>query len=571
MNQYIIFLIIVFSAVALLLCGCANQQPPEGGPIDRTAPEIVSTYPDSSSMLNFSGNKIQLEFDRYVNERTVEEAIFISPYIGSLEFTWSGKELEITFSEKLRPRTTYVINIGTDVEDLHKNRMAQAFTFAFSTGKEIDRGSIEGRVYPRITGDAISGIMIFAYQLDGTNPDTLNPIMDKPDFITQTGKNGDFFLHHIPYGSYRVFAIRDEYRNLVYDCEIDEYGVQPGTITMTPSDSITTGVLIKLAKEDTTGPRLVRVLPINRNHLLADFSESINPSSVTLSSFSAVDTVNRNPLELLFVYPAPASSTSFFVITQKQDSGRMYRLSVHGVLDSAGNKINPLAHTLLFQSSQKADTTSSRLVSVSIKDSAQAIDLQPVLTMTFSDALAKSSSLDWVNLLDGNKKPIPTEKIWISDAVISLKPEKELTSRSWYTLRVDLIGVHDWAGRLCRDSTKVWRFETLDIEDLSSVDGMVLDENKIDTSGRIYVTAIQIGGNNPKYYKVAADATGNFLFPQVAEGRYVFQSFRDRNNNGKYDAGKPFPFVYSERMSSFSDTLKVRARWPLEGVKIKMK
>ena len=571
MNQYLILLVIVFSVVALLLSGCANQQPPEGGPIDRTTPEIVSTYPDSSSMLNFNGNKIQLEFDRYVNERSVEEAIFISPYIGSLEFTWSGKELEITFSEKLRPHTTYVVNIGTDVEDLVKNRMAQAFTFAFSTGKEIDRGSIVGRVFPRINGDAISGIMIFAYQLDGINPDTLNPIMDKPDFITQTGKNGDFFLHHIPFGSYRVFAIRDEYRNLVYDREIDEYGVQPGSITITPSDSIAAGVLIKLSKEDTTGPRLVRVLPTNRNHLLAEFSKPINPSSVTLSSFSAVDTVNRNPLELLFVYPAPASSTSFFVITQKQDSGRIYRLSAHGITDSTGNKINPLAHTLLIRSSLKADTLSSRLVSVSIKDSAQAIDLQPVVTMTFSDALAKSSSLDWVNLVDGNKKPIPTEKIWISDAVISLKPEQELMNRTWYTLHADLRVVHDWAGRVCRDSTKVWRFETLDIEDLSSVDGMVLDENKSDTSGHVYVTAIQIGGNNPKYYKVAADATGNFLFPQIAEGRYVFQSFRDRNNNGKLDAGKPFPFVYSERMSSISDTLKVRARWPLEGVKIKMK
>jgi hypothetical protein len=571
MKQYCIVLILILSVGALLLVGCANQQPPEGGPIDRTTPEIVSTYPDSSSMINFRGNKIQLEFDRYVNERSVEEAIFISPYIGTLEFTWSGKELEITFSEKLRAHTTYVINIGTDVEDLHNNRMAQAYTFAFSTGKEIDRGSIEGRVYPRILGDAMSGIMIFAYQLDSINPDTLNPIIDKPDFITQTGKNGDFFLHHIPFGSYRVFAVRDEYRNLVYDREIDEYGVQPGTIDITPSDSITAGVLIKLAKEDTTGPRLVRVLPTNRNHILADFSKSINPSSVTLASFSAVDTVNRNPLELLFVYPAPASSTSFFVITQKQDSGRIFRLSVKGITDSTGNKINPLANTLLFRSSLKVDTVSSRLVSVSIKDSAQAIDLQPVVTMTFSDALAKSSSLDWVNILDDHKKPIPTEKKWISDAVISLKPEKELMNRTWYSLHADLRGVHDWAGRVGRDSTKAWRFETLDIEDLSSVDGMVLDENKSDTSGRVYVTAIQIGENTPKYYKVAADATGNFLFPQIAEGRYVFQSFRDRNNNGKHDAGKPFPFVFSERMSSISDTLKVRARWPLEGVKIKMK
>ncbi|MGD1045899.1 MAG: Ig-like domain-containing protein [Bacteroidota bacterium] len=571
MKQYFIYQILIYPVIAIFLVACANQQPPEGGPIDRTTPEIVSTYPDSSTMRNFSDNKIQLEFDRYVNERSVEEAIFISPYIGTLEFNWSGKELEITFSEKLRHNTTYVMNIGTDVEDLNKNRMTHAFTLAFSTGKEIDRGAIEGRVYPRNNGDAISGIMIFAYRLDGLNPDTLNPIIVKPDFITQTGKNGDFFLHHIPFGSYRIFGVRDEYRNLVYDREIDEYGVPSGIINITHSDSLKTGVLMKLAKEDTTGPRLVKVMAMNRNYILAGFSESINPASITLSSFSAIDTVDQKPLELLIVYPSPADLTSFFIVTQKQDSGREYRLSVHGITDSVGNKINPLANTLLFRSSLQSDTLGPRIVSVSIKDSAQAIDLQPVLTMTFSDALSKSDSLNWLNLFDNNKQLVLVEKKWISDVVISLRPEKQLMSRMWYTLRAELREVHDWAGRVCRDSTKSWRFETLDIEDLSSVEGIVIDKNKIDTAGHLYITAVQIGEKNPKQYIAAADATGNFLFPQIAEGRYVFQSFRDRNNNGKYDSGRPFPFIYSERFSSYSDTLKVRARWPLEGVKIEMK
>jgi hypothetical protein len=155
--------------------------------------------------------------------------------------------------------------------------------------------------------------------------------------------------------------------------------------------------------------------------------------------------------------------------------------------------------------------------------------------------------------------------------MISLRPEKELMSRTWYTLRAEMRGLRDWAGRACRDSTKSWRFETLDIEDLSSVEGIVIDENKTDTTGRLYVSAIQIGENTPKHYIAAADATGKFVFPLIAEGRYVFQSFRDRNINGIYDSGKPFPFMYSERFSSFSDTLKIRARWPLEGVKIEIK
>ena len=571
MKHACVYYIIIVFLYAFLLTGCANQQPPEGGPIDRTMPEIISTFPDSSSMLNFRGHKILLDFDRYVNERSVEEAVFISPYIGALEFNWSGKELEILFSENLRSHTTYVINIGTDVEDLNKNRMAQAFTIAFSTGNEIDRGVIEGRVYPRNIGDGISGIMIFAYRLNGLNPDTLNPIALKPDFITQTGKNGDFSLRHIPFDSYRVFAVRDEYRNLVYDREIDEYGVPSDSITISPSDTLKTGVLMKLAKEDTTGPRLVKVTTQNRNHILAEFSESINPESLSLSSFSVVDTTNRKPLELYLVYPSPANSNSFIAVTQKQDSGRVFRLSVQGIKDSTGNIINQLANTLLFRSMLMGDTLSVRLASVSIKDSAQAIDLQPVLTMTFSDAIEKSDSMNWVNLLDNNKQPVPTEKKRMSDVKISIRPEKELVSRTWYTLRAELRKVHGWDGRVCRDSTKSWRFETLDVEDLSSVQGIVVDENTRDTAGRLYVTAVQIGEKIPKQYTIKTDATGNFLFPQIVEGHYVFQSFRDRNNNGKYDSGKPFPFLSSERFSPFTDTLKVRARWPLEGVKITMK
>jgi hypothetical protein len=557
--------------MTLFLIGCANQHMPEGGPIDRTTPVIVSTYPDTSKQRNFSDSKIQLEFDRYVNERSVEEAIFISPHVGSLDFDWSGKECDITFSEKLKLNTTYVINIGTDVEDLNKNRMAHAYTFAFSTGSDIDRGVIEGRVYPRISTDVISGIMIFAYRLDGLNPDTLNPIIDKPDFITQTGKNGDFFLRFIPFGSYRIYAIRDEYRNLVYDRETDEYGVSPGILTLTSSDSIASGVLMKLAKEDTTGPRLLKVMPLNWNHVQVDFSESIAPSSITLSSFSAMDTISGQPLQIYHFYPVPGSLSALFVITEKQDSGRVFRFSVQGIADTSGNKINPLASTLLFPSAWKADTIGARLATVSIKDSTLAVDLQPVLSMTFSDALAASDSLDWITLLDRNKQPIPSEKKRISDAVVSLRPEKDLESRTWYTLRAELRNVHDWAGRVCPDSTKSWRFETLDSEDLSSVDGMVVDENTKDLDGPLYATAMQIGGSTPKQYMVQADATGRFFFPQITEGNYVFQSFRDRNRNGKYDSGKPFPCISSERFSSFSDTLKVRARWPLEGVKMMMK
>ena len=537
-----------------------------------TAPVIISIYPDSNK-LNFNDNKLRLEFDRYVEERTLEESIFISPYVGTLEFDWSGTEVEITFSEKLRRNTTYVVNIGTDVRDRFRGQthMAKAYTLAFSTGPDIDRGGIEGLVFPMKRNDVAAGIMIFAYQLDALNPDTLNPVTAKPDFITQTGKSGDFFLHHIPFGSYRVFAIRDEYRNLVYDREVDEFGVPSNIIHISKSDTLAAGVLMQLAKEDTSGPRLVKAFAPDRNHVVAEFSEGLHPSSITLASFIVADTVNRKPLELIAVYPNPSTPKTIIAVTQKQDSAKTYFFYVQNVTDSVGNKINPLANSLTFQGSPKANTISSRLAAVSIRDSTQNIDLQPVLTLTFFDALAKTTSLDFVTILDKNKQQVAVEKKRVSDVLISIKPEQELLNKTWYSLRAELRKVHDWKDSTCKDSTKVWRFETLDIEDMSSVEGTVVDLNTTDTIGRLYVTACEIGKRDPNYYVEPADATGKFVFPIVMEGHYVFQAFRDRNKNGMYDPGKPFPFIFSERLSPLSDTLKVRARWPLEGVKIQMK
>ena len=53
----------------------------------------------------------------------------------------------------------------------------------------------------------------------------LNPRKQRPDFITQTGTRGDFSLHHIPVGLYRMIAVKDENRNLLYDPETDEYAL----------------------------------------------------------------------------------------------------------------------------------------------------------------------------------------------------------------------------------------------------------------------------------------------------------------------------------------------------------
>src|SRR5213593_152157 len=91
---------------AMLIVSCAGQVLPSGGPPDTTPPTIIRTMPDSNAV-HVEQNRVELEFSKYVDRSTVEQSIFISPYVGKLEFDWSGTEVTVNFSQPLKKNTTY--------------------------------------------------------------------------------------------------------------------------------------------------------------------------------------------------------------------------------------------------------------------------------------------------------------------------------------------------------------------------------------------------------------------------------------------------------------------------------
>ena len=562
---------IPFVALSLSLLSCAGQQAPQGGPIDTDPPHIVSTFP-ANYTTRFFGERIILEFNEYVDQRSVEESIFISPSVGTPGFDWSGREVEIRFSEQLRRHTTYVVNIGTDVIDVrNRNKMARAFTLAFSTGDEIDQGAIEGRVYPIQSQDSPEGIMILAYNLTGVDPDTLDPTKAKPDYVTQTGKGGDFFFRHIALGEYRLLAIRDEYRNLLYDPEADDFGIPAATITLSSSDTLQLDVLMQLAREDTTAPRLVKATAPDLMHVVAEFSEPMNASSGQAQSFSIADTLDQSPVGVRSVSPLISKPGSFLLVTEGLKRGRGYRMTARNVTDLNRWEVSDLANSISFESASVRDTTGPALVSSSIPDSARGIQFQTEIEIHFSDVVNRGSAEGAILIQDSLRRFVPIRERWLSDVAMALRPVKPFLSKMWYSLKVDLRKLQDLSGNKGRDSARTLFFETLDAEALSAIEGDVVDQATIDTSGALHLLAENIDHNELKPYIVTLHHPGPFAFHEILEGRYVLRGFRDRNANGTYDGGRPFPFTPSERFIRSSDTLKVRARWPLEGVRLELR
>jgi hypothetical protein len=549
--------------ITIFLVGCAGQRLPEGGPVDLAPPQIISVFPEPNS-INFTGNSIVLEFNEYVDRRSVESAIFISPSIENAEYDWSGTEVTILFNQELRKNTTYVVSVGTDVVDVRaRNRMAKAFSISFSTGEKIDNGAIIGKVFD----EKPDGVLIFSYRLNDINPDTLNPAISKPDYLTQTGSMGDFELTNLAAGKYRLFAIRDEYRNLLYDPETDAAGTTDDVL-ITTVDTVKSGIKFIIAKEDTTPPRITSVQSTDMHHIRVQFSEPLDSASVSIKSFQILDTAGQKLLSVLKYFPQGSQFISFIVITDKQTADSLYVLKVIGVKDKSGFVINPIAQVKQFTGSRVRDTIPPSIVYSTIKDSTSTIFPDDELIFEFSDALQQPIKDSTILLFD--KKDTTQIQVQIKSlnlGAFSVKPTSKLHVNERYFLRMRWNELKDMFSNFRKDSVTKITFMTDDPENYGSIEGSFAG---FGNSSSI-IEAQNVLDKKLPTLKTKASESGKFLFTKLPEGRYTLKAFNDLNKNQINDAGKVFPFVRAEQFSLYPDTIRVRARWPVDGVIFKSK
>lgn len=532
--------------LAIIFVGCATQVPPSGGPPDTIPPEIIRTYPQNGAV-NFKDDHIEVEFSEYVDKRSVQEAIYISPYItGEIKFKWSGRKLRIFFPEKLKDNTTYVVTFGTEIKDLNAgNKMKESFTLAFSTGSAIDSGSIEGKIFTQK-----ENFMVFAYRIDGINPDTLSPLHTKPDYATQAGKDGNFKFQFIKLGKYRLFAINDKAKNLLYNPTEDEYGVFWKDIEITPQNPISSNIIFKTSLEDTSKPFVSSLNVIDNTHILLKFSEKINPESASIKIVK--DDTQIVPLTTQ-IYSD--SSKLILILSEKLNSTNKYKLILSSIADLAGNKLNTYTHEI--SNGFLPDTTPPSLIFSVPSQNETDVDLKPKIELFFDDFLNPEPS---AKLIDSMGHDIKV-KVKQNLNKLILEPDVELKSNEIYILKI--FNLSDIDNNYRRD-TLTLSFKTVDPSIWGTIEGRVSCE---DTNSQVVITATE--ALRGKKFITKAKCNSKFTIDQIPQGRYLIEAFIDSNGNGKYDYGKVFPFIPSEKFTIYPDTVKVRARWTTENINIK--
>ena len=201
---------------ALIAQRCANAVAPTGGPKDERPPVVVEAVPENHS-INFLGKKIEITFDEYITLENANQNVMISPPLSEKpDFKLKNKTVVIKFKEDLAENTTYTINFGAAIKDLHEGNQFKDYVYSFSTGDHIDTLAIAGKVLNASDKKPVDGVYVSLYAADRENVDSL-PMTTIPDYITKTDKEGKFSLNGLADKKYLVFALKDANANLYFD------------------------------------------------------------------------------------------------------------------------------------------------------------------------------------------------------------------------------------------------------------------------------------------------------------------------------------------------------------------
>ena len=219
-------LIPLIASVAVLvplffMHSCANTtEAPTGGLKDTIPPYIIDINPLPGAVnVPLKNARFIFTFNEYVSVKTPANIVLSPPQLHPFKTRMQGKNLVVIVDEEeeLLPNTTYTITFTDAVADVNEGNMFPGFSYVFSTGEHIDSMMVTGTVRDCNTLSPFKGATVMLYK--DLSDSAL--FLHRPDAATKTDDWGYFRLPFVADTTYRLYAIKDEANNFIYDPEND--------------------------------------------------------------------------------------------------------------------------------------------------------------------------------------------------------------------------------------------------------------------------------------------------------------------------------------------------------------
>lgn len=502
---------------ALLFVSCATPMAPSGGPPDKTGPSVTEMYPQSGT-INFKDNSFEFEFSEFVNRASFVKSLTIEPDLGlQYDIKWKRKKAIVSFKNDLPDSTTIILTLGVDVADTRNNKMGTPVKLAISTGDEIDKGEIIGRIKNAKDGKSKVGQRVLLYR---------QPIdfSKKATYIAETDTGGVFRFNYLRDGKYQAIMINDRNQNKIWEKETETGLPFNREWIELEDDGADTLDVAYWFEADTLKPELQAVGLLSSQKLRLRFSEEIKFTDATnIQITDSLKNVFSEVIPLNISAQDPFIAFAFSLEALHQDSS--YWIAIQGITDFSGNEAVGLEKS--FKGSGQADTTQQRILTSNSRFgllSTQAFEVEYAAPLTDPEILdsivvveGDVSFDDWPGItFENNKVTVPPQEKWIEGI--------DYQFMMWNP---------------AQNKRQLFKPETWDPVDFGGIEVNVLSVD----STKVYNLSIV---STDEAFRIDTTFSGSYTLENIRSVPYTLTVYEDVNNNGKWDFGAIVPFVAPE-------------------------
>jgi len=317
-----------------LVGGCANQISPTGGEADKIPPTITRTVPSDQST-NVETGKVKLYFDEAIKKPTYGTEILISPLPRvrpRLYMSDNGKRLKIKFNDDLNPNTTYVITAKEIADFYAGNTLESVYTFAFSTGDQLDSMKVRGQVQSPILGKGQEDMILMLFPADSIVDNDI--FLKQPDYISQTDASGKFSFQNLRDIPYKIYGVVDNDQSASYSQLAEIIAIAEDPVITFDDTSTTTTVKLYSFLPDNQAPTFSDYLWFNDSILTLEISERFLIDSLSINMADSLQKGDR-PVS---TYTAIPNSENTLILKASYLLGERSHVKLAALVDSLGNR-----------------------------------------------------------------------------------------------------------------------------------------------------------------------------------------------------------------------------------------
>lgn len=535
MKRNLLYLFLIFIASR-----CAQITPLTGGKKDSTAPKVVLASPPNAS-LNFKGNQIKILFDEYINLRDITNQLIITPQTRELpDVQAAGKTLKITFSESLMPNTTYKLSFGNAIVDLHEGNVFSNFEYVFSTGNVIDSLELKGTVVSAVNKKPLNNVLVGLYSENSLDSAVFK---EKPLYIARTNDGGSFQFSYLPNNKFKLIAIDDVNKNLLYDGSDEQIAFNPDLIKV--SDSTQCELL--LFKETPKKQFVKKTISNEYGKTLVIYNKPCND----------LTTITWN------------NNHGTYYVNDLQDSLTIYYENIYDTLraivhrNSRNDSLTIKIPSRLEVEKLKKNKRLSYIVSTNLSTIFPYYETPSLqLNIPFSSIELVKNKINLYKLKDSIKTKQNFEIEENPNQINSFLIKTKLESETFYQFSINKAAFTDSIGRT-NDSLNI-KFKTTSPDDYAQLKLKLFFPKKENYIVLLLNDKEQIVKKENISFSLASTSEKNITFDNLLPGNYFIKIVEDANKNNAFDTGDFISRLIPETIFINLLPIKLLAGWEIE-------